>query len=76
MPKPLDELQRRNYSPSTFRGYIQAIKQFADYFDESPDKLGTEEVTRLIEAASNLTYRTILMLLYGTGMRRAEVPLL
>jgi len=72
----LEELQRRNYSPSTFRGYILAVKQFADYFDESPDKLGTEEVTRLIEAASNLTYRTILMLLYGTGMRRAEVPLL
>jgi len=42
----LDELQRRNYSPSTFRGYIQAVKQFADYFDKSPDKLGTEEVRR------------------------------
>ncbi len=132
----LDELQRRNYSPETFRGYIQAVKQFAEYFDESPDKLGTEEVrrfqlyllkekklepstvkirlsalrflykktlrrrdldiddlpfpkvpkklpvvlsheevTRLIEAASNLKYRTILMLLYSTGLRRAEAPL-
>jgi integrase/recombinase XerD len=132
----LDELQRRNYSPSTFRGYIQTVKQFADYFDKSPDKLGTEEVrrfqlyllkekklepstvkirlsalrfpykktlrrrdldiddlpfpkvpkklpvvlsheevTRLIEAASNLKYRTILMLLYSTGLRRAEAPL-
>jgi site-specific recombinase XerD len=132
----LDELQRRNYSPETFRGYIQAVKQFADYFDKSPDKLGTEEVrrfqlyllkekklepstvkirisalrflykktlrrrdldiddlpfpkvpkklpvvlsheevTRLIEAASNLKYRTILMLLYSTGLRRAEAPL-
>ena len=133
----LEELQRRNYSPSTFRGYILAVKQFAEFFRESPEKLGAEEVrrfqlhllqvkklkpgtvkmriaalrflykktlkrrdldiddlpfpkvpkklpvvlsheevTRLIEAASNLTYRTILMLLYGTGMRRAEVPLL
>jgi hypothetical protein len=27
----LDELQRRNYSPATTRGYILAIKQFADY---------------------------------------------
>ena len=131
----LDELQRRNYSPSTFRGYILAVKQFAEYFGKSPEKLGAEEVrsfqlhllqekklkpqtvkmriaalrflykktlrrrdldiddlpfpkvpkklpvvlsheevTRLIEAAPNLTYRTILMVLYGTGMRRAEVP--
>ena len=31
-------------------------------------------MTRLIKAAPNLTYRTILMVLYGTGMRRAEVP--
>jgi site-specific recombinase XerD len=29
----------------------------------------------LIEAASNLKYRTILMLLYSTGLRRAEAPL-
>lgn len=131
----LDELQRRNYSPSTFRGYILAVKQFAEYFGKSPEKLGAEEVRsfqlhllqvkklkpqtvkmriaalrflykktlrrrdldiddlpfpkipkklpvvlsheeviRLIEAAPNLTYRTILMVLYGTGMRRAEVP--
>jgi integrase/recombinase XerD len=133
----LEELQRRNYSRSTYRGSILAVKQFADYFRKSPEDLGAEEVrrfqlyllneqrlkpgtvpmrmaalrflykktlkrrdldiddlpfpkqpkklpvvlsqeevTRLIEAASNSTYRTILMLLYGTGMRRAEVPML
>lgn len=133
----LNELQRRNYSPETTRGYIHAIKQFADYFGKSPEKLGAEEIrqfqlhllkekklapgtvegrmsalrflykktlkrrdiayddlvfpkvprklpvvlspdeiTSMIEAAPNLMHRTILMLLYATGIRRAEAALL
>jgi len=38
-----------------------------------PTILSPEEVTRLIEAAPNLLYRTILMTLYSTGMRCAEL---
>jgi len=133
----LDELQRRNYSPATTRGYILAIKQFAEYFGKSPERLGgdeirrfelyllrekklapgtvegrmsalrflykkvlkrrdiayddlifpkiprklpvvlsPDEVTRMIEAAPNLLHRTILMVLYATGMRRTELSLL
>jgi site-specific recombinase XerD len=132
----LDELQRRNYSPATTRGYIHAIKQFAEYFHKSPERLGgdeirqfelyllkekklapgtvegrmsalrflfkkvlkrrdiayddlifpkiprklpvvlsPEEVTRMIEAAPNLLHRTILMVLYATGIRRTEASL-
>ena len=41
-----------------------------------PTVLTPEEVSRLIEAASNLMHRTILMVLYETGMRRTEVSLL
>jgi len=41
-----------------------------------PLVLSQEEVKRLIEAAPNLQYRTLLMLLYGTGLRRAEASLL
>jgi integrase/recombinase XerD len=38
-----------------------------------PTVLSPEEVTRMIDAAPNLLYRTMLMTLYSTGMRRAEL---
>jgi site-specific recombinase XerD len=38
-----------------------------------PTVLSREEVARLIDSAGNLRHRTILMALYATGMRRAEL---
>jgi len=38
-----------------------------------PNILSREEMARLIEASSSLFQRALLMVLYGTGMRRAEV---
>src|SRR5271157_6208971 len=133
----LEELQRRNYSPETIRSYILSVKQFAEYFGKSPERMGAEEVRRfqlyllkekklapgtvemrmsalrflykkvlkrrdltyddlifpktprklpvvlsqpevkrLIEAAPNLLYRTVLIVLYSTGVRRTEASLL
>ena len=40
----LEELQRRNYSESTTRGYLRAVRQFAQHFGKSPDKLGPNEL--------------------------------
>jgi integrase/recombinase XerD len=40
----LEELQRRNYSSATIRAYINAVKQYAEYFHTSPDKLGPEHI--------------------------------
>ena len=41
-----------------------------------PVVLSPEEVARLIEAAANPMHRTMLMVLYGTGIRRTEASLL
>jgi integrase/recombinase XerD len=38
-----------------------------------PTILSQQEVTRLIDAASNLSHRAMLMTLYSTGVRRAEM---
>jgi integrase/recombinase XerD len=131
--KMLEELQRRNYSSETIRLYMSAVKEFAEQFGRSPERLGPDEirqhqnyllkertlspktvkartsalrflyvktlkrpymlehipipkvplklptvltqgeVQRMIEGASHLLYRTIVMMLYSTGMRRGEL---
>jgi len=65
--------------------YWKTLKRRDLYFDDMPLPktpmrlpvvLSPEEVIRLIEAASSLMHRTMLILLYATGIRRAEVRLL
>ncbi len=129
----LEELQRRNFSPTTIRTYLRVVEDFARYFGTRPDRLSQqhlrqyqlhliqerklaiktvglhiaalrfffvktlrrpylkldlpypkmpkrlptvlskEEVTQLIGSANNLLDYTMLMTLYATGMRRAEL---
>jgi integrase/recombinase XerD len=52
-----------------FRDYIPIPKER----NRLPSILGKEEVSRMINASGNLYRRTLLMMLYGTGMRRSEV---
>ena len=62
--------------------YWKTLKRRDIYFDDlpipkTPKKLpvvlSPDEVIRLIKAASSLMHRTILILLYATGIRRAEL---
>src|SRR5439155_1710553 len=129
----LEELQRRNYAQTTIETYVRAVREFSQYFNCSPDRLGPrhireyqaamfqkrkfspntvgphlaalrffyiktlkkawsitethypkraehlpailgqEEVAQLIEAALTPYHLTLLMTLYATGVRRAEL---
>jgi integrase/recombinase XerD len=82
-------LQDRKLTPGTVVNWVAALRfffvktlkrhQFRDFLPYPQDRrrlptvLSQEEVSRLINAAGTLFRRTLLMTLYGTGMRRAEL---
>ena len=40
----LEDLQIRNYSPTTVSAYIRSVAEFAKHFGKSPDLLGSEQI--------------------------------
>ena len=40
----LEELQRRNFSSETIRGYLGTVERFAKYFGKRPDRLGPDHI--------------------------------
>ena len=40
----LEELQRRNYSQTTVKGYLKIVEAFANHFHRRPDQLGPEHI--------------------------------
>jgi len=82
-------LKERKLCPGTVENHVAALRfffirtlhrhQFREFLPfpkvrrKLPNILSREEVTRLIDASSSLFERTLLMVLYGTGMRRAEI---
>ncbi|MBV8707355.1 MAG: site-specific integrase [Acidobacteriaceae bacterium] len=40
----LEELQRRNFSSETIRGYLGTVERFAQYFGKPPDRLGPDQI--------------------------------
>ena len=82
-------LKQRKLSPGSVEYHICALRfffvrtlgrhEFRQFLPfpkvrrKLPNILSLEEVARLIDACSSLFQRTLLMVLYGTGMRRSEV---
>ena len=82
-------LQERKVTPGTAVNCVAALRfffvktlkrhQFREFLPypkdhrRLPTVLSPEEVSRLINAAGTLFRRTLLMTLYGTGMRRSEL---
>jgi integrase/recombinase XerD len=82
-------LQERKVTPGTAVNWVAALRfffiktlkrhQFREFLPYPKDRrrlptvLSPEEVSRLINAAGTLFRRTLLMTLYGTGMRRSEL---
>ena len=82
-------LRERKLTPGTVINQVAALRfffvktlkrhQFRDFLPypqdgrRLPTVLSREEVSRLINAAETLFRRTLLMTLYGTGMRRSEL---
>lgn len=42
----LEELERRNYAPSTIRAYICTVEHYSHHFHCSPDQLGRDHIRR------------------------------
>jgi hypothetical protein len=40
----LEDLQVRNYAPTTITAYIRNVAEFAKHFDKSPDLLGPVQI--------------------------------
>jgi len=67
------ELKRFFYVRTLHRHEFREFLPYPKSPRKLPNILSQEEVARLINASSSLFQRTLLMVLYGTGMRRSEL---
>jgi len=77
--KMLEELQRRNYSHRTAKLYLRIVRDFAQHFRRSPDKLGPEQIrqyqaylfqTRKLTAASVASHASALRFFFIKTLHR------
>jgi site-specific recombinase XerD len=61
------------YTKTLKKSWSAAETPYPKRAEHIPSILSQQEVTRLIDAADNSFHRTLLMTLYATGLRRAEL---
>ena len=61
------------YTKTLKKSWSAAETPYPKRAEHIPSILSQQEVTRLIDAADNSFHRTLLMTLYATGVRRAEL---
>ena len=61
------------YTKTLKKGWSAAETPYPKKAEHVPSILSQQEVARLIDAADNSFHRTLLMTLYATGVRRAEL---
>lgn len=84
-----NQVNHKRYAISTHRQMVSAIKHFGNFLPKSnleikdlprpkksrhlPTVLSKEEIVDLLRATKNLKHRTIIAMLYSTGLRISEV---
>jgi site-specific recombinase XerD len=75
----MEELQLRNLSPVTADTYLRVVERFARHFDQSPDKLGLEQVREYllhllretkVVASTVMVNRAALKFLYAAVLKQ------
>src|SRR4051794_1919942 len=77
----IDDMAIRNMSPLTQKSYVRAVKNFSNFFRQSPDKLTFEDVRKYqlhlgsrglgVQASNQIM--CALRFFYGTTLGRAGV---
>jgi integrase/recombinase XerD len=75
----MEELQLRNLSPVTADTYLRVVERFARHFDQSPDRLGLEQVReyllhllreKKVVASTVMVNRAALRFLYAAVLKQ------
>ena len=75
----MEELQLRNLSPVTADTYLRVVERFARHFDQSPDRLGLEQVREYllhllretkVVASTVMVNRAALKFLYAAVLKQ------